>query len=239
MNNTQAYDNDIQVVLIRHAQSTWNAQTRFTGWANPPLTELGVDEAKKAGHILAKHHYVFDQVFTSELQRAKHTAQLILEETQQTDVPQYSDWRLNERHYGTVQGLNKDEMGRQVGEEQVWRWRRGYLDKSEAMRCDDQRHPRFNELFNHVPADRLPAVENLAETQMRAVEFWQEVIVPVLKEKKRVLVSSHGNTLRALIMALDNMTVEEVEKFEIPTGTPIVYTLSADGTPKHWAYLKE
>ncbi|VUD47574.1 2,3-bisphosphoglycerate-dependent phosphoglycerate mutase [Thalassocella blandensis] len=228
-----------KVILIRHAQSTWNAQTRFTGWADPPLTALGVSEAQKAGELLAESDIHFDMVYTSVLQRAKQTADIILETTGQTHLPQKSDWRLNERHYGQLQGLNKIEIAEKVGEEQVLKWRRGYLDKPQPLADDDDRHPRFDAKYKDLPETLLPAAENLADTQKRVLQFWSDTVEPAVKDGKTLLISSHGNTLRALIMALSNMSSKEVETFEIPTGIPIVYTLNQDASPKHWQYLKE
>ena len=228
-----------KVVLIRHAQSTWNAQTKFTGWADPPLTELGIEEAQKAGSLLAKSQLSFDDVYTSVLQRAQQTAQIILETTGQTELTPHSDWRLNERHYGQLQGLNKKEIAQEVGEEQVFRWRRGYRDKPEALSEDDSRHPRFDEKYNDVSPERLPAAESLADTQARAMQFWEDTAIPAIKQGKTLLISSHGNTLRGLIMALSNMDEKQVEKFEIPTGIPIIYHLHPDGSPDYWEYLEK
>lgn len=231
-------DDEISVVLIRHAQSTWNAETRFTGWADPSLTDKGIGEAEKAGSILNSHKIKFDEVYSSVLQRAKTTADIILEKVSQKDLQKQLDWRLNERHYGSLQGLNKIETGEKVGDDQVLRWRRGYLDTPEPLTPEDERHPKHNPLFKDIPNDALPSVESLKDTQNRALAFWSEVVTPKIIERKRILVSSHGNTLRALIMAFDGLTPEEVETFEIPTGTPILYTFDIEGQPKHWRYIE-
>lgn len=227
------------VILIRHAQSTWNAETRFTGWADPPLTELGISEAEKAGALLTEANIKFDHVYTSALKRAQQTAQIIMETTQQSDVNVTEDWRLNERHYGQLQGLNKVEMAEKVGEEQVLKWRRGYLDKPDPLPIDDSRHPRFDAKYQHIDASRLPSAENLAETRARAMEFWTDTVVPAVQRGESLLISSHGNTLRGLIMALSDMSAEEVETFEIPTGVPIIYHLNDDGTANRWGYIGE
>jgi 2,3-bisphosphoglycerate-dependent phosphoglycerate mutase len=228
-----------EIVMIRHAQSTWNAEGRFTGWADPPLTDLGIEEAKKAGRILQQHGYVFDRVFTSRLQRATATAEIVLREMNIPSVLIEEDWRLNERHYGDLQGRSKQELRDRAGDAQVHRWRRGYQDTAPALAEDDPRHPKFDPRYADLPRQVLPAVESLADTRIRAVAFWQEKIIPALADGERLLISAHGNTLRALIMALANMSEEEVEQFEIPTGTPIIYRFSATGTPLNWQYLEK
>lgn len=228
---------DREVVMIRHAQSTWNAEGRFTGWADPLLTDLGVAEAEKAGKLLKQHDYYFDRVYTSRLKRAAATADIILQVMDQTDVPLDVDWRLNERHYGALQGLSKQDLREQAGDAQVHRWRRGYHDTAPALADDDPRHPKHDAQYADVPRERLPAVESLADTRTRAVEFWREKIEPALIKGERLLISAHGNTLRALIMALANMSEDEVEQFEIPTGTPIIYRFDAHGQPLSWEYL--
>ncbi|MBC6905197.1 2,3-bisphosphoglycerate-dependent phosphoglycerate mutase [Saccharophagus sp. K07] len=228
----------VEVVMIRHAQSTWNAEGRFTGWADPPLTDLGRNEAEKAGQILKQHGYHFDRVFSSRLQRAKTTADIILGILNQSDLTIEPDWRLNERHYGALQGMSKQDLRDKAGDEQVHRWRRGYHDTAPALAEDDPRHPKFDPQYADLPREILPAVESLADTRTRAVEFWQEKVVPELAKGNKILLSAHGNTLRGLIMALAGMTEEEVEHFEIPTGTPIVYRFKQDGTPISWQYLE-
>lgn len=227
------------VVLIRHAQSQWNLENRFSGWANPDLTEEGRSEAEDAANILKKNGYEFDLAYCSRLQRSKHTMDIILNILQQTDIEQVSDWRLNERHYGQLQGKYKDADANNTTEEQIWRWRRSYLDKADPLDKDDERHPVNNDLYSDVPDERLPAVENLKDTRIRVTEFWQDVIEPQMQEKKRILISSHGNTLRALIMELAQMEVEEVEGFEIPTGKPIIVTYDANGSFSDWRYLED
>lgn len=228
---------DREVVMIRHAQSTWNAEGRFTGWANPPLTELGKAEAEKAGKTLKARGYHFDKVYTSRLVRATDTADIILQILGQPGAPVEADWRLNERHYGALQGLSKEQLRDQVGEAQVHRWRRGYRDTAPALAPDDPRHPKNDSSYDDIPRQRLPAVESLADTRVRAVEFWQEKVLPALLKDDQILISAHGNTLRALIMALADMSEDEVEQFEIPTGTPIIYRFDVSGRPLSWAYL--
>lgn len=229
---------DLNVVMIRHAQSTWNAEGRFTGWADPPLTEVGKAEADKAGKLLKQHSYDFDRVYSSRLTRATDTADIILRVMNQAEVPIERDWRLNERHYGALQGLSKQSLRAEAGDEQVHRWRRGYHDTAPALADDDPRHPKYDDQYADVASERLPAVESLADTRKRALEFWQEKVEPALLKGERILISAHGNTLRALIMALAKMSETEVEKFEIPTGTPIIYRFDAKGQPLSWEYLK-
>lgn len=225
------------VVMIRHAQSTWNAAGKFTGWADPLLTELGKAEAIKAGQMLLQHGFHFDRVYTSRLKRAIDTASIILGVMREPNVPVQQDWRLNERHYGALQGLSKEDLRAQAGDAQVHRWRRGYLDTAPALANDDPRHPKYDEQYADVPRERLPSVESLADTRSRALEFWREQIDPALQKGERILISAHGNTLRALIMALADMSQQEVEQFEIPTGTPIIYRFDANGKPVSWHYL--
>ena len=226
----------LSVILIRHAQSQWNQENRFTGWADPPLTEAGIIEAQQAGEWLHTNGYHFDVAYSSRLQRAITTLDILLAEIDQ-DIPKYQDWRLNERHYGALQGVNKNEAAAEVGEHQVWRWRRGYADKAEPLLRTDPTHPVNNPLYADVEPHLLPGVENLAQTRARVTAFWQEQIMPRIQQDERVLVSAHGNTLRALLMELDGMSVEQVESFEIPTATPIEYRFDAKGEPLGWQYL--
>lgn len=215
----------VEVVMIRHAQSEWNRQQRFTGWANPPLTDAGRDEAVAAALQLASAGYRFDRAYTSDLVRAVDTAALLLRHSGNAGVPMQADWRLNERHYGALQGLDKTEVSRQVGDAQVWRWRRGYLD----------RPPPANRSPGTV--DPVPNGESLADTRVRVLDFWHKKALPRVRAGQRLLVASHGNTLRALLMGLQDMSIDAVEAFEIPTGTPIVYRFSVQGQPRGWHYL--
>lgn len=227
----------LSVVLIRHAQSQWNLENRFSGWADPPLTEAGIAEAKRAGTRLLECGWSFDVVFCSKLQRAIATMECILSVLQAKSVEKHFDWRLNERHYGQLQGRLKEPDANHTTEEQIWRWRRGYLDKAKPLDLSDARHPRFSPLYKDVPEARLPSVENLAETRQRVTEFWQEAVYPAILSHRRILVSSHGNTLRALLMELAQMDVAEVEAFEIPTGEPILLSYDDQGRFLHWHYL--
>ena len=226
------------VVLIRHAQSQWNQENRFTGWANPKLTKAGLAEAVEAGRFLHINGYRFDVAYSSRLQRAITTLDILLEQIGQPDISRQQDWRLNERHYGALQGMDKDEAIRQAGEYQVWRWRRGYEDRAMPLLRTDSAHPVNDTRYKDVNPQQLPGVENLAQTRARVVLFWNEQIIPRIQQGERVLISAHGNTLRALIMELAGMSVEEVEAFEIPTATPILYRFDHNAQPLDWRYLK-
>lgn len=226
-----------QVILIRHAQSEWNAQNRFTGWANPGLTHKGISEAKQAGKKLADAGYTFDAIYSSVLIRAEVTAQTIRRAMNLSSVQVHKDWRLNERHYGNLQGKNKSLMTQTVGEEQVWKWRRSYLEHPPEMSDKDYQAQKMMKAFDDIPAHLLPSTENLANTRARVTEFWRERIQPKLKSQN-LLISAHGNTLRALIMELANMSIKQVESFEIPTAEPIVVAYDNNGQFKECFYLR-
>ena len=228
-----------RVVLLRHAQSEWNRQNRFTGWANPGLTELGVAEAERAADTLSARGIGFDTVYSSRLRRARETADIVLDRLGRDDLAVATDWRLNERHYGALQGEDRAAMLARVGERQVWRWRRGYLDRPPQLADDDRRHPAHDPAWADIPRARLPNGERLVDARERVLDFWLDRVVPDLQAGRQVLVASHGNTLRALIMALHGMSVDEVERFEIPTGVPIVYAFSRRGLPIGWHYLDD
>ena len=231
--------NIIPVVLIRHAQSQWNRENRFTGWADPSLTETGVAEAMHAANTLCTQGYHFDVAYSSRLQRAITTLDIILHILDQADLPRYQDWRLNERHYGALQGTDKAQAIAQAGEHQVWRWRRGYEDVAAPLSREDLTHPIHDQRYIDVDPALLPDVENLAQTRTRVTQFWHELIVPRIENDERILISAHGNTLRALLMELANLSTAEVESFEIPTGTPIVYDFDSMGRPLRWRYLEQ
>ena len=224
-------------IMIRHAQSEWNLAGRFTGWANPSLTLAGREEAERAAASIVAAGFRFGRVYSSRLRRARDTARIILQQSGQSDLPIVEDWRLNERHYGALQGKDKVEMAARVGEAQVWRWRRGYNDVPPKMAHDNPAHPRNDTYWSDIDSVCLPNGESLAATRNRVMDFWDERIKPMLCSDSPLLISSHGNTLRALLMALDDMSVEEVESFEIPTGVPIVYSFSSSGEPSSWRYL--
>lgn len=228
-----------RVVMLRHAQSEWNLAGRFTGWADPALTEAGRAEAVRAGRVLARHGFHFDQAFSSRLTRARDTAGIVLREMGQTGMPLVEDWRLNERHYGGLQGADRLTIAERVGEAQVRRWRRGYHDRPPTLAADDPAHPARDPRWKDIPRERLPNGESLAQTRERVAEFWNEQVRPQLQAGRHPLIASHGNTLRALLMALQGMSVDEVEAFEVPTGAPIVFTFSARLELIGWHYLQE
>lgn len=234
MSKTERYP---VVVLLRHAQSRWNLENRFTGWADPALTEAGELEAQEAGLCLHHMGFQFDVAYSSRLKRAMQTRELVLQPFEQSKISYIDDWRLNERHYGKLQGRNKLQATEQVGEEQVWRWRRSYLELAEPLTESDPTHPKNDPLYSDIPREQLPSVENLAQTRKRVNEFWQQRVVPQIQSGKKILISAHGNTLRALIMQLSGMGIAEVEGFEIPTAMPILYTFNAQAKPLFWQYL--
>jgi 2,3-bisphosphoglycerate-dependent phosphoglycerate mutase len=227
----------VPVVLIRHAESEWNRENRFTGWANPDLTEAGVREAARAGLWLQANGYRFDAAYSSRLTRAIVTLGILLEQTGQTGISRQTDWRLNERHYGALQGTNKSDATTKVGEYQVWRWRRGYHDSAVPLSRTDLDHPANDPSYADIAPRLLPDVENLAQTRTRVIAFWEGRVVPHIRQDEQVLISAHGNTLRALLMDLSGMGVKEVEGFEIPTARPIQYDFDRDGRALDWRYL--
>ena len=236
-NNDTGRHETIPVVLIRHAQSQWNKENRFTGWANPPLTDAGVTEAKRAGEWLRSNGYHFDVAYSSRLQRAIATLDTLLEQLGQNDLHRRQDWRLNERHYGVLQGINKAKATALAGEQQVRRWRRGYEDSAAPLLSTDPDHPVNDPMYADIDSKLLPGVENLVQTRVRVMSFWNEQIVPRIQTGERILISAHGNTLRALLMELADMSVEQVESFEIPTATPILYRFNRNGRPLGWRYV--
>lgn len=215
----------IKLVLVRHGQSTWNLENRFTGWTDVDLSEQGVREAREAARVLRREGYTFDLAFTSVLKRAIRTLWIALDEMDLMWLPVRRSWRLNERHYGVLQGLNKKETADRYGLEQVQIWRRGYDTPPGALPREDQRHPCHDRRYADVPAELLPATESLKTTLERVLPYWHEQIVPVLKQGKRVLVSAHGNSMRALVKYLDGVNDEEITQLNIPTGIPLVYEL--------------
>ncbi len=226
-----------RLVLLRHGQSTWNAENRFTGWTDVDLTPLGVEEAKRAGRLLAEGGYDFDVAYTSVLRRAIRTLWIALDELDRMWLPQHADWRLNERHYGALQGDNKAEAAARFGEEQVHRWRRSYATRPPAMAPGDPRSPGHDPRYRHLRGDELPAGESLADTVRRVLPCWETEIAPRVARGERVLVSAHGNSLRALAMHLDGMGEDEVAALEIPTGFPLVYELDEEMKPLRHFYL--
>lgn len=228
----------IKLVLVRHGQSMWNLENRFTGWTDVELSEQGIKEAKEAGKVLKEKGFSFDVAYTSVLKRANDTLGYILEELGEQDIPVKKSWRLNERHYGALQGLNKDETREKYGEEQVLLWRRSTDVRPPALSKDDERYPGSDSKYSELKEEELPTTENLIDTIERVMVYWNSNIVKDLKAGKKVIIAAHGNSLRGLIKYLDNMTDEEVIKLELQTGNPICYELDDNLKPIKHYYLK-
>lgn len=226
-----------KVVLVRHGESEWNKENRFTGWTDVDLSERGLQEAKKAGRILKEQGYTFDIAFTSVLKRAIRTLWLILDEMDLMWIPVQRSWRLNERHYGALQGLNKSETAAKFGEEQVLIWRRSYSTPPDPLSNDDPRHPRFEPRYKDLTPEEMPATECLEDTVARVVPFWESTIAPTIAAGKQVIVTAHGNSLRALVKYLDNVSDEDIIALNIPTGIPLVYELDDNLKPMQHYYL--
>lgn len=225
------------LVLLRHGQSTWNMENRFTGWTDVDLTPLGIQEAEEGARLLADGGYDFDVCYTSVLKRAIRTLDIVLDSMDRMWLPVIKHWRLNERHYGALQGLNKAEMREKYGEDQVFAWRRSYDTPPPALEPDDERHPGHDRRYADLTDDELPRCESLKDTVSRAVPYWEKEIAPAVASGRRVLVSAHGNSLRALVKFLDNMGDEEISQLNIPTGVPLIYTLDAKLKPIESFYL--
>ena len=226
-----------KVVLLRHGESTWNKENRFTGWTDVDLSEKGREEAKKAGIVLKKEGLVFDVAFTSVLKRAIRTLWMALEEMDLMWIPVYNSWRLNERHYGALQGLNKSETAEKFGEEQVLIWRRSYDVPPPKLEPDDSRSAKGDPRYSDMDPKDIPLTECLKDTVTRFLPYWHETIAPTVKSGKRVIVAAHGNSLRALVKYLDNVSDEEIVGLNIPTGMPLVYELDKDLKPIKHYYL--
>jgi 2,3-bisphosphoglycerate-dependent phosphoglycerate mutase len=225
------------LVLLRHGESTWNKENRFTGWTDVDLTEKGRVEAREAGRLLKSRGFSFDFVYTSLLRRAIWTSVLALDELDQLYLPVERSWRLNERHYGALQGLNKAETAAKHGDEQVKIWRRAYAIPPPPLAADDPRHPALDSRYAKLPQHDLPSTESLRDTVARFVPYWHESIVPRIKSGERVLIAAHGNSLRALVKYLDNIGDEAIVELNIPTGIPLVYELDASLKPLKNYYL--
>jgi 2,3-bisphosphoglycerate-dependent phosphoglycerate mutase len=215
-----------KVVLVRHGESDWNRQNRFTGWTDVDLSEKGVTEATEGGAILRSQGYVFDVAFTSVLKRAIRTLWIVLDQMDQMWIPVHNSWRLNERHYGALQGLNKSETAAKFGEEQVKIWRRSYDIPPPPLDTDDHRYPGHDPRYKDLSAADLPLTECLKDTVTRFLPYWHQTIAPAVCSGKRVIVAAHGNSLRALVKYLDNVSDEEIVGLNIPTGVPLVYELN-------------
>ena len=228
-----------KLVLLRHGQSTWNLENRFTGWTDVGLSPQGVQEALSSGQMLRDLGYTFDIAYTSVLKRAVKTLWIVLEEMELEWIPVYNDWRLNERHYGALQGLNKAEMAAKYGDAQVKIWRRSYDVQPPPLNWDDERHPRFDRRYAGLTKEELPNCESLKDTVARMLPYWHSTIAPVVKVGQRVLIAAHGNSIRALVKYLDNVSDTEIPELNIPTGIPLVYELNGDLRPIQHYYLAD
>ena len=226
-----------KLVLIRHGQSTWNLDNRFTGWTDVDLTEQGVQEAIAGGKLLKEEGYTFEVAFTSLLKRAIKTLNLVLDQMDLDWIPVTKSWRLNERHYGGLQGLNKSETAQQHGDEQVLIWRRSYDIPPPELTKDDDRYPGKEARYVDLSEDDLPLTECLKDTVDRFLPYWHKDIAPVIRDGKKVIIAAHGNSLRALVKYLDNISDEEILKLNIPTGVPLVYELDDELKPIKHYYL--
>ena len=228
----------IKLVLVRHGESTWNYENIFTGWTDVDLSAHGITEAKQAGSILKKEGYVFDIAFTSVLKRAIKTLWYILDEMDLAWIPVHKTWRLNERHYGALQGLNKAEVSEKYGEEQVFLWRRSYDTPPPSLTLTDNRYPGNDARYQSLSKEEIPFTESLRDTIFRFLPYWNDAIAPAIREKKRVIVVAHGNSLRALVKYLDDIPDAKIAGLSIPTGIPLVYELDEGLKPTSKYYLR-
>lgn len=226
-----------KLVLLRHGESTWNKENRFTGWTDVDLSEKGRDEAKAAGQLLKSEGFAFDVAFTSVLTRAIRTCWIVLDELDQLWLPVERSWRLNEKHYGVLQGLNKSETAAKHGEARVKIWRRAYDIAPPPLAADDPRHPSRDPRYKHLAPSDLPATESLKDTVSRFLPYWHESIAPRISNGERVLIAAHGNSLRALVKHLDGVSDADIVELNIPTGFPLVYELDGNLKPTGHRYL--
>ena len=229
----------IKLVIVRHGQSIWNLENKFTGWTDVDLSENGIKEAKEAGKILKSKNYKFDIAYTSLLKRAQDTLKYILEELDETNIEKKESYKLNERHYGALQGLNKDETRKKYGDEQVKLWRRSMFIKPPALSLDDERYPGNDIKYKDLNKEELPTTENLQDTINRVIDYWNSDIKKDLLNNKNVIIVAHGNSLRGLIKYLDNVSDEEIMNIELPTGRPICYELDENLIPIRHYYVDE
>jgi 2,3-bisphosphoglycerate-dependent phosphoglycerate mutase len=226
-----------KLVLIRHGESTWNLENRFTGWTDVELTPTGVSQAMSAGKLLKAEGYEFDIAYTSVLKRAIHTLNYCLDEMDRTWLPVVKDWRLNERHYGGLQGLNKADMAKQFGDEQVLIWRRSYDTPPPALEASDPRSERSDRRYANLQPEQVPLTECLKDTVARVMPFWQQVLAPTIQSGKRVVIAAHGNSIRAMVKYLDGISDADIVNLNIPNGIPLVYELDAGLQPIKSYYL--
>ncbi len=229
--------NSRKMVLLRHGESLWNKENLFSGWTDVDLSDRGREEVLQAGQILKEYGFTFNVAFTSVLKRAIRTLWIVLDKMDLMWIPVHRDWRLNERHYGALQGLNKSETTKKYGEEQVHKWRRSYDVCPPALETKDPRHPCHDPRYRHIPMEQLPATECLKDTVARFLPCWHEDIAPALQSGQSVLIAAHGNTLRALVKYLDGISDAEISNLNIPTGIPLVYELDENLHPIRHYYL--
>ena len=225
------------LVLLRHGESQSNQDNLFTGWSDVDLTEKGAKEAKNSGILLKKHNYQFDKIYTSVLKRAVKTMDLCLNEIEQNNIPIVYDWRLNEQHYGDLEGLNKSETVKLHGEEKVFNWRRSFNVSPPPLALNDKRHPRFDNRYKKLSDEEIPSTESLKDTLNRLLPIWNHDIAPFIKSGKNALIVAHGNSLRALIKYLNNISDEDISNFNIPTGIPLVLRLNNDLNTTQFFFL--
>ncbi|TAL13994.1 MAG: 2,3-diphosphoglycerate-dependent phosphoglycerate mutase [Aquabacterium sp.] len=226
-----------KLVLIRHGESTWNLENRFTGWTDVELTPTGVEQAKQAGRLLKAEGYEFDVAYTSVLKRAIHTLWHVLDEMDRAWLPVVNSWRLNERHYGALQGLNKADMAKQYGDEQVLVWRRSYDTPPPVLDAADPRGQRGDLRYRGLAPDQIPLTECLKDTVARVLPYWNEELAPAIKAGKRIVIAAHGNSIRALVKYLDDISENDIVGLNIPNGIPLVYELDANLKPIRHYYL--
>jgi len=226
-----------KIVLLRHGESQWNKKNLFTGWTDVDLTDKGIREAKKAGKTLKKEGYTFDVAYNSVLKRATKTLWLALEEMDLMWIPIINHWRLNERHYGALQGLNKAKTAKKYGDEQVHIWRRSYTTPPPALEKKDKRYPGHDPKYKDLKEKDLPLAESLKLTVDRVLPYWKKTISPQILKGKKIIISAHGNSIRALVKHLDNISEEEIPKLNIPTGIPLIYELDKNLKPIKHYYL--
>jgi 2,3-bisphosphoglycerate-dependent phosphoglycerate mutase len=227
----------IKLVLLRHGESVWNKENRFTGWTDVDLSKKGVKEARDAGKLLKDSGFIFDIAFTSVLKRSIRTLWIVLDEMDLMWIPVRISWRLNERHYGALQGLNKAETAKKFGEKKVHLWRRSYDVRPPALDKSDKRYPGLDPIYGDLSENEIPATECLKDTSERFLPYWHDEMVPIIKSNKRAIVAAHGNSLRALVKYLDNISDEEIVSLNIPTGIPLVYELDDELKSKRHYYL--
>ena len=226
-----------KVVLLRHGESEYNQKHEFTGWTDIDLTKQGAINAKHAAHLLRAYGFVFDQVYTSVLKRAIHTSWIVLDELDLSWIPQEHSWLLNERHYGALQGISKDELAKQIGKEQIQFWRRSYTQRPPKLTKDDQRNPRYDPKYAHLTTKQIPLTENLKDCIERVLPYWKKEIVPHIKNGKHILIVAHGNSIRALIKHLDNVSDKDIASVEVPTAVPLIYEFNSSMKPIRHYFL--